>query len=158
MGLDMYLTARKLTSNFNFQKPEEKESYNKALEATGLEAEDVASDSPMISLAVTICYWRKANAIHKWFVQNVQGGHDECQESYVSREQLQKLLDEVTKVLANKDKAAELLPTTSGFFFGTTDYNDWYWEDMKKTQAALERILKNPRLVKGWDFYYQASW
>jgi hypothetical protein len=158
MGLDMYLTARKLTSNFNFEKPEAKDSYNKALAATGLEAEDVAQDSPMIGLSVNICYWRKANAIHKWFVQNVQDGHDECQESYVSREQLEKLLDEVTEVLKHKDKAAELLPTTSGFFFGTTDYNDWYWEDMKKTQAALERILKNPRLVKGWDFYYQASW
>ena len=23
-------------------------------------------------------YWRKANAIHKWFVDNVQDGNDDC--------------------------------------------------------------------------------
>jgi hypothetical protein len=40
-----------------------------------------------------VAYWRKANAIHKWFVANVQDGVDECQEAYVEREQLQELLE-----------------------------------------------------------------
>lgn len=45
-------------------------------------------------------YWRKANAIHGWFVKNVQDGEDDCKEYYVSREQMQELLDTVNKVLA----------------------------------------------------------
>ena len=50
-----------------------------------------------------VMYWRKANAIHNWFVQNVQGGEDNCREYYVAREDLEKLLDVCTKVvLASK--------------------------------------------------------
>jgi len=48
-----------------------------------------------------VAYWRKANAIHGWFVNNVQNGIDDCQESIVTREQLNELLSvchEVIKV------------------------------------------------------------
>ena len=30
-------------------------------------------------------YWRKANQIHKWFVDNVQGGIDDCRPYPVSQ-------------------------------------------------------------------------
>ena len=39
-----------------------------------------------------VAYWRKANAIHRWFVNNVQDGIDECQETIVTRNQLFTLL------------------------------------------------------------------
>ncbi len=35
-------------------------------------------------------YWRKANGIHAWFVQNVQEGEDDCKEYYVSQSKLEK--------------------------------------------------------------------
>ena len=38
-------------------------------------------------------YWRKANAVHNWFVDNVQDGNDGCKHYWVSKEDLQKLLD-----------------------------------------------------------------
>jgi hypothetical protein len=158
----MYLTASRTTGNYGFESPETKQAFKQVLDAIGLEAEDVAPDSPTLGVEVTVCYWRKANAIHKWFVENVQDGRDECQRSYVERDQLKRLLAEVKKVLKHKDKAPELMPTTSGFFFGSTAYDEWYWEDMKKTQDTLERVLKNPRFqakgLDGWTFYYQASW
>ena len=40
-----------------------------------------------------VMYWRKANAIHKWFVDNVQGGEDDCREYPVSNDQLIELRD-----------------------------------------------------------------
>ena len=43
------------------------------------------------SIFEDIGYWRKANAIHAWFVKNVQGGVDNCQSHEVSKEQLTKL-------------------------------------------------------------------
>ena len=45
-------------------------------------------------------YWRKANAIHKWFVDNLADGEDyNGHKLYVSQENMQKLLDIVNKVL-----------------------------------------------------------
>lgn len=38
------------------------------------------------SIAEDVGYWRKANAIHAWFVKNVQGGVDNCQSHEVSKE------------------------------------------------------------------------
>lgn len=52
-----------------------------------------------------VAYWRKANAIHKWFVDNVQDGIDECQESPVTREQLNELLAVCHEVI----KSAKLI-------------------------------------------------
>lgn len=37
-------------------------------------------------------YWRKANAIHKWFVDNVQNGEDDCGIYEVSRAHIEVLL------------------------------------------------------------------
>ena len=36
-------------------------------------------------------YWRKANAIHNWFVQNVQDGNDDCKKYWVSIDHLKEL-------------------------------------------------------------------
>lgn len=44
-------------------------------------------------------YWRKANCIHSWFVENVQSGEDDCKEYNVSEEQMKELLATVNKVL-----------------------------------------------------------
>jgi hypothetical protein len=101
-----------------------------------------------------VCYWRKANAIHRWFVTNVQGGNDDCQRYCVPREKLVELLGVVREVLAHKELAAELLPTTSGFFFGSTAYDDYYFSDLEHTKEALEKAL----VVDDVAFYYEASW
>jgi hypothetical protein len=107
-------------------------------------------------------YWRKANAIHNWFVDNVQDGKDECQESYVETKQLQELLDICLKVSADHSLANELLPTGSGCFFGSTDYDEWYFDNITDTIEILKQVLKEAKeeLEKGFypDFVYQASW
>ena len=118
-------------------------------------------------------YWRKANHIHKWFVDNVQNGIDDCDTYKVTKEQLEELLDICKEVVDNSklvkgkivngqtlknDKwetnyedgeyiedtsvAEELLPTTSGFFFGGTNYDKWYLEDVKYTIQTIEDVLK----------------
>lgn len=43
-------------------------------------------------------YWRKANHIHNWFVENVQDGIDECQPTEVTAKQLEDLLDTCKRV------------------------------------------------------------
>ena len=115
-----------------------------------------------------IITWRKANAIHKFFVDEVQKGNDNCERHYVPRETLQELLDRITTILdiktpvAREMKAEELLPTQSGFFFGTEEYDDWYYEDLEETKKTLEKVFEyeeNAEAGKCFDsFYYQSSW
>lgn len=99
-------------------------------------------------------YWRKANAIHKWFVDNVQGGVDDCRDAYVSSEDLQKLLTLCRQVEADNSLAETLLPSASGFFFGGTEYDEWYFKDISNTITILEEALAD----KNADYYYSSSW
>ncbi len=151
MGLDMYFTARRYLWSF----PEDGPDAKLAAQIKQL-FPDLPEDAIFRNVEVEFGYLRKANAIHNWFVQNVQEGKDECQETYVSREDIQKLLDTVNKVLADTSLAPSLLPTASGFFFGGTEYNEWYWRDLEYTKGLCERAL-DPKM-KGWDYYYQSSW
>ena len=50
----------------------------------------------------------------------------------------------------------ELLPTTKGFFFGNTEYDNYYVSDIKSTIEGLEQILSED--VSHGEFYYQSSW
>lgn len=102
-------------------------------------------------------YWRKANQIHDWFVQNVQDGVDECDEYPVTPGELMILVETCQKVLADRDLAEELLPTTSGFFFGSTDYDQYYFDDLEATVEKITVALDRYSGI-GTQFYYQASW
>jgi CTP:phosphocholine cytidylyltransferase-like protein len=50
----------------------------------------------------------------------------------------------------------DLLPPASGFFFGTTDISEWYWEDIKDTIEKLNTALEQS--VDDAMFEYLASW
>ena len=45
------------------------------------------------------------------------------------------------EVIANAEEVAAILPTKGGFFFGSTDYDKYYMEDIKYTIDILEKIL-----------------
>ena len=102
-----------------------------------------------------IISWRKANAIHKWFVDNVQGGVDDCGGYKVTKEQLIQLHNECNEVLNNPNLAEQLLPTQPGFFFGGTEYDEWYFNDIDNTIKILEDALSDENAD---DFTYRASW
>ena len=122
MGLDMYFSAKKYMSKY-FDKAdvERIEKINDIFGVTGIEDDDYGAQEVIFRVA----YWRKANAIHKWFVDNVQGGTDDCGDYTVSREQLQELAELCEQALADPDFAVENLPTRSGFFFGGTEYDEY---------------------------------
>lgn len=157
MGLDMYLKAVKYVSGYDFKEGsnENRLAVMNIMRNADLPATLLCDEAPSVEVSFNIAYWRKANCIHNWFVKNVQGGVDECQVSPVSREQLETLRDLCEKVLVERD--ASLLPPKSGFFFGSTDVDDWYWSDVAKTAKALRVILDAPDL-KVCELAYRASW
>ena len=149
MGLDMYLNRRIYVENWDFNPIEEHTEVT--LKRGG---KKVKLNRPMYIID-QLMYWRKANAIHKWFVDNCGGGVDNCQEIYVGKDNLRKLKEVIEKVLSDHNKANELLPTSSGFFFGGTEYDEWYFKDLAETLDVINEVLDDD--TKG-HITYEASW
>lgn len=108
------------------------------------------------SIKEEVGYWRKANAIHKWFVDNVQDGDDNCQSYEVSLDSLKTLRDLCQEVLDNPDLAIEKLPPCEGFFFGSTDVDEYYLTTLKNTIEIIDRVLSEDN-TRAW-FEYHSSW
>lgn len=213
MGLDMYLRVERnidsgmlpevtienpeegeYVSGYSFQGDEEKRMYAKVVAVAGL-AEFASKDTPSACVypdrvEVTVGYWRKANAIHRWFVQECQGGVDECQPSDpIPMGKIEELISLCQQVIDQSEMhdgeivtgtthgpgsavtvntvdgqvlsessaamAKEILPTTSGFFFGSTEYDQYYISDLKRTVEILTKLRGLP---EGCTIRYQSSW
>jgi hypothetical protein len=165
MGLDMYLSAKKHFAKINWQALQANDEltynspeavypkFNDLMELTQLS--NVATDIYGASVEVTCAYWRKANQVHAWFVREVQKGNDNCGEYYVSQDKLKELRDLCQKALDTRDP--NLLPPQDGFFFGGTDIDEWYWQDLKNTITQLDKIFALPQL-SDLSFSYNSSW
>jgi hypothetical protein len=177
MGLDVYLNKKTYIGN-QYRDTDKQvkvivpENQEGVFFPTG-----TIKNERIVEITERVAYWRKANAIHEWFVKNVQEGEDDCGEYGVSTEQLKQLIDLCKETLAyvkdqpkiektEKDwngkeytytiydvKGDISLPTVGGFFFGGTDYDDWYIKSLQDTIDQLE-----PLLEEEGDFYYQSSW
>ena len=78
------------------------------------------------------------------FVEKAIGKEIEnCEEYELSKETMFDLLDRIDKVLADHDLAEELLPTQDGYFYGSTQYNDWYFENLQDAKYRLEEDVKS---------------
>lgn len=179
MGLDMFLEMRKKEQGKNFKQV--------VKELNDLDYSTWKQEH------IELAYWRKANQIHLWFVQNVQNGNDDCGDYQVKKDDLEKLLNicvlvkkEFTKskkVLGkvkngqifkdgvwvdmledgdvfeglNYEKIKKLLPTQEGFFFGNTDIDVWYYEDIQYTIKTLKKILRKTNFDDNY-IWYNSSW
>lgn len=162
MGLDQYLSAKGYYSPAEWRGEQSNDTYRKIVESVDGDAMTKLSDYPSAKVSISVGYWRKCNQIHQWFVDNCQGGEDDCREAYVSREQLEELLRLCESVLMDKEimdsdeTARDLLPTASGFFFGSQEYDEWYYKDLEYTRDLLKNALAT--VPSDWDFTYQSSW
>ena len=155
MGLDMYLKAQWYLSQFDETEKKIAESVNEIVGLEKMPGRKNVIESEAI-------YWRKANAIHKWFVDNVQDGVDDCGNYGVATGQLKELAETCRKVLNDKSLASELLPSQSGFFFGGTDYDELYFNDLEYTATEIEKLLSiekpEGRGYYPWSYVYHSSW
>lgn len=194
---DKYGAGEDYVSNWDWEKDVEgKKRFEALVDATGIEptaehpAFSVAAPTPeregIFEIGAFVGYWRKANAIHDWFVRNVQDGLDECQTSIVSRADLKSLRETCAavletveveqgqvhesttydgsfsetkhfingRVIKNPEAAITLLPAKSGFFFGGTDYDEYYLQNLEDTVKIIDDALRFD--VK--HYTYRASW
>ena len=183
MGLDMYLTGKKYLSS---HQEKEAEQAKKVREIFPELKNFSSGNMEYTEVCIEAAYWRKANAIHQWFVNVLQDREDDCQEYLAPRTDLEILLKKCEKIkssaimkkgkikngtkwengkpveieengeyVINPEICEEILPSTSGFFFGSTDYDQYYMQDIDYTVSQLKKCLSLP---SDWDFYYRASW
>ena len=183
MGLDMYLSKKTYVKRWSHQ--EKKDQFTVTIKRgtkkfTGINPERVSY------IVEEIAYWRKANQIHGWIVNN----GDEITEDVkynLDSEKIQELVETCKKVLEilntstkstkqvvggwrngedymvdvevydRAEEIMELLPPTQGFFFGSDNIDDWYKEQIEHTIKVLEEELStNTDSYPEYEYY--ASW
>jgi len=158
MGLDMYLFRTKKT-NHSVKELNALDRYD-----LSPDDEDVKEFLPLYdskyedgrySIFKEVSYWRKFNALHSWFVTNVQIGIDDCGMYEVTRDHIIDLVDTLFTILEEKDPS-DFMPVV-GFFFGSTELDEYYWEQVENTRDKMYRLLnefdwENERL------FYCSDW
>lgn len=159
MGLDMYLYKEKYVSNYDFKR----KGNNQAQQTTvtivndfgdGKKTEKVVVGQQAfgITFKIPVAYWRKVNCVHRYFLERTGTEEDNCKPIEVRGEILKELVDICKEIIADHTKAKELLPTQEGFFFGSTQYDEYYYQDIQDTIDQLKDLDFNE------DYIYEASW
>ena len=99
-------------------------------------------------------YFRKVNFLFKYYEDRGKM-YDQCY-AFTDADDIDDIIDRCERILKAKGEAHELLPTQSGFFFGSTEYDDWYFSDVKD---CLKQMKKYRKLLKeGVTGYVIFSW
>jgi len=145
MGLDMYLTKQTyIGAKYEHRGITGTIDIRKGDKTIPIELNRVAY------IVEEVGYWRKANQIHGWFVDNIQRCVDDGENYPVSYDKLMHLKQLCQEVLETRDFTK--LPPSSGCFFGSVKIDNDYWLDLKET---IEIISK---LAWDGDYYYKSSW
>lgn len=171
MGLDMFLNRKRVLS------------WEEQIKMK----EEMKIENPVISVEEEVAYWRKANQINKFFMKrdidgegrNAKVDINDLKELLKICKRLKRELKLVDgkihtgtkctkngveemyadgKIIANKELAEELLPTEAGFFFGSTDYDEWYYQQIVDTIPVLEKIISEHNDAYDMEYSYYASW
>jgi|TARA_R100000479_G_scaffold173322_1_gene119203 predicted DNA-binding transcriptional regulator AlpA len=166
MGLDMYFSRRTYVSSI--KKDDEGNWVKQDVNNMELKFDD--ADLSHINLK-NVRYieeifgeFRKFNALHGYVVDNFGGGRDECQVIYLDIDdliQIHEMLSLVQESLSIGDKviAEQTLPPQAGFFFGSTEIDEWYEEAVKEAVEVFGKVIEEHSIV-GYNasYSYQASW
>lgn len=182
MGLDMYLSKKTYVKQWSHNTPEEQ--FEVTVKKGGEPFENIQSDR-ISYITESLMYWRKANQIHGWFVNNTNEVTPDVLYR-VETQHLEELLEtckKVIEILNNcamgktqiqtgwssgeatfedidvydcVDEISDLLPPTQGFFFGGSEIDEWYKNQVLETIEFLEKEL--PNCDKYDEFEYYASW
>jgi hypothetical protein len=132
----MYAVRRLYVKQWDHQRAEERYTVQVARggePVPGIEPERISE------IDEEVMYWRKANQIHAWFVDNVQDGQDDCGTYHVNWEQLRELLSQCEKVI----EASELV---DGMIYAGTVYD----KEHPKGQVQREpgKVIKDDTVAR----------
>lgn len=179
MGLDMYLNAKRYMSRYSDKKTNLliRKLFPEIGESGNLESTEISFEIGYWRKANQIHHWFVLN------VQAGEDDCGDYEVSREQLEELRKLCNEVIsksvmmkdkvtngymltengeepiledgKIIINSDEIAGILPTAEGFFFGSTDYDEYYLDDIENTIRIIDKCLNLPDI---YTFEYHSSW
>ena len=159
----MYFYARKTTyksfSKWDEPNRADETNYPEDLKTFSDYIYDRNFKSVQTETRYQIGYFRKFNALHSYIVTTFANGIDNCQDIILYKkdvEQIKKVLDDVLNAHQQVEKAKELLPTQSGFFFGGTDYDEYYFSEAQVAADLMQSFLDNFDF-ENYQLIYEAS-
>lgn len=102
-----------------------------------------------------VAYWRKFNALHQWFVTNVQNGIDRCELHELDQYALRKCHDVLEEAFYKENHY--ILPPTQGFFWGSTEVDDYYWNNVEEAIQTISNLIDDTDWATE-RLFYQSSW
>ena len=85
-------------------------------------------------------YFRKVNFLFAYY-QNNGKMVDDCY-ALTDKDDIDDIISRCERVLKDHKQAEYLLPTQSGFFFGSTDFDKWYFSDVKDCLRQMKKYRK----------------
>lgn len=150
MGLDIYFyKAKKGTyQGYLNEKKEHFGKYNPNITNSEYDALTEAEKAKYVELFDTapsltdrieeVGYFRKVNFIVSFFEYD-----DNCSYMPVVKAKFDELLDACNDVLDNNGDAESTLPTLGGFFFGSIDYDEWYFKNVSRVRDWCAGLIAN---------------
>lgn len=83
---------------------------------------------------------RKRNWLIPWVESTLEVEVENCKDYFITKEQVGELLKRLEDVRDDHSKAPELLPTRVGFFFGDTEYDEWYFADIEDALTRIKEV------------------
>lgn len=105
-----------------------------------------------------VAYYRKYNFLIPAMEKILETRIENNKFYNVDKEDIEKLKNRCKLVMENHDYAKELLPTTDGFFFGSTEYDEYYFDDVEHVYNDCNKILENMSKTDEPDFVFYANW
>lgn len=161
MGLDILIwKLKKNNYRSSDEVAEDIEDYYDMQCDGGHSKEEIEQACPFTDEDKAI-YFRKVNFLYAYFEGLLDQEDTVALFDKGSVEDLIEICEEVLDHHANdKDNGVDFaeanLPTCSGFFFGSTEYDEYYFEDVKAVLGELtalnEEITKEDQLVIDFDY------
>lgn len=140
MGLDMYFYKK----NTKFEHP------------NATQENPFAGNHRITTVLDEVGYFRKFNALHAHIVNQFAEGVDVCQEIPLSKEDVFTILETLTTIRDDHSQVY-LMPPTGGFFFGSTDVDEWYFRAINSAIEMFGKFLVEIDFETE-ELVYQASW
>ena len=150
MGLDMYFYEREWLGG----------NVDVVVKEPLREVKDV------VYLTREVGYLRKANCIHGRIVEECADGEDDQRMVRLPKWFIESMIERIGSILdvvRNGGDWVEVakreLPTCEGFFFGSTEYDESYLDDLRDALDIFIKIFADLEESGGHlDCYYEASW
>ena len=150
MGLDMFFYASR--PGATMKQAVERERELNELDWDEWMAVRESDEYPILGMG----YLRKANQVFNWIDREV-GDIEDCEPLPMSESDVRRLKGAAVEVIAMPWRAAKLLPTTAGFFFGSQEYDDGYFADLRETSSICSKILDEVDF-DDQDVWFYAWW